>query len=98
MVMETKHTPGPWSIEPHGNKTHVLYSGRDSERHGYNLVYLSDPDRNWDANARLISAAPTLYEALRDLQSLVASMDATAEEIEVALEAARAAIAKAEGR
>jgi hypothetical protein len=60
----SEHTPGPWSIEPHG-KGFVLYSGRDNQRHGMNLVYLTEPDWNWEANARLIAAAPDLLCACK---------------------------------
>jgi hypothetical protein len=61
------HTPGPWSIEEHG-KGFALYSGRDDMRHGMNLVYLSEPDWNWKANAKLIAAAPDLLESLLEIE------------------------------
>lgn len=63
-VHDVVHTPGPWTIEPHG-KGFALYSGRDNEHHGLNLVYLTEPDWNWKANAKLIAAAPELLEALQ---------------------------------
>jgi len=66
----SEHTPGPWSIEPHG-KGFVLYSGRDNQRHGMNLVYLTEPDWNWEANARLIAAAPRMLEALERVTELL---------------------------
>jgi len=37
-----------YSIEPHGSGL-VLYHGRCSHRHGYNLVYLQEPAANFDA-------------------------------------------------
>ena len=51
-----------WTIEPHG-KGFALYSGRDDMRHGMNLVYLSEPDGNWEKTKALIEAAPELLAA-----------------------------------
>lgn len=51
---------------------------------------------NSEANARLIAAAPELLEALRQCEALMASHPAF--NISDARIAARAAIAKAEGR
>jgi hypothetical protein len=71
--MTTKHTPGPWTIEPHGATT-ALYADRDDGshgfrginlRHGLRLMNLDDGDSNFEANARLIAAAPELLEALK---------------------------------
>jgi hypothetical protein len=83
----SEHTAGNWSIEPHG-KGFALYSGRDNQRHGMNLVYLTEPDWNWEANSRLIAAAPELLEAL---ECLLAS------DREHYRRMARAAIKKARG-
>ena len=61
-------------------------------------------DDTMRANARLIAAAPDLLDALRALLKAVAGLDAPmvteheAERREPALRAARAALAKAEGR
>ena len=60
------HTP--WTIEPHGNG-YALYSGRGPMTHGMNLVYLSEPDSNWESTKRLIEAVPLMLEALRDCLS-----------------------------
>ncbi len=87
----SKHTPGPWINDGDG----IVWSE-------------SDPIYGWiadcrngaqDANARLIAAAPDLLEALRSMLSefSVMASPATAGEI-AACEAARAAIAKAEGQ
>lgn len=48
----------------------------------------------WEANARLIAAAPELYEAL---EAIMREDDATLSEVNARLEAGRAALAKARG-
>ena len=53
-----------WSIEPHGNG-YALYSGRGPMQHGMNLVYLSEPDSNWEATKRLIESVPVMVRALK---------------------------------
>lgn len=67
-MSERSYTPGPWTIEPHG-KGFALYSGRDAMHHGMNLVCLSEPDSNWEANARLIAAAPEMFELLETIEN-----------------------------
>jgi hypothetical protein len=47
-------TPGPWTVEMHGPSP-VLYSGRSNERHGLNLMRLSDGDWNFNNNAAHIA-------------------------------------------
>lgn len=81
-----------WTIEPHGNG-YALYSGRDDMRHGMNLVYLSDPDANWEKTKALIEAAPDLLSALREC---VAWFEDNGVDC-VALDEAREALKKAEG-
>jgi hypothetical protein len=58
--------PSHWTIEPHG-RGYVLYSGRDNMHHGMNLVYLSEPDANWESTKKLIEAVPKLLATLRDI-------------------------------
>lgn len=87
---ETRFTPGPWTTEPHGNTT-AFYSGAShglNGRHGLRLMNLDDGDRNFDANAQLIAAAPDLYAALARY----------VEHYGDPLKVARAALAKADGR
>jgi hypothetical protein len=62
-----------WTIQPHGNGF-ALYSGRDSNRHGMNLVYLSEPDSNWEATKRLIEAAPDMLSLLRAIEQRLDSI------------------------
>lgn len=103
--METKHTPGPWRTgTPYatgGNQCRRVPivggdNGPDEEVIAVVGGGLASP---CDANARLISAAPELLEALEDLASLAeAAMREVGEyDIEAELADARAAIAKATG-
>lgn len=52
----TKHTPGPWDLQEtlisHGSKRPLARIWNEHE--------------NWEANARLIAAAPELLAALED--------------------------------
>lgn len=61
-----KATPGPWTVEPHGNTT-ALYSGRDQMRHGLRLLNLDDGDWNFGNNRDFIALAnPATILALLD--------------------------------
>ena len=73
-MAETAHTPGPWFYRPHQyTDWGEVYAGqfricqaRDPLAMGHELLKLhrqagTDP---WEANARLIAAAPDLLEAL----------------------------------
>ena len=97
---DTKHTPGPWT------------AGRKSESSRYDIIggSIDDTDKKTvvgtffggfgytkqnDPNARLIAAAPELLEALKNL---LWQHDNNAGQLcGMALQDARAAIAKAEG-
>ena len=65
----TQPTPAPWTIEPHGNGF-ALYAGRTADRHGMNLVYLSEPDCNWEQTKALIEQAPRMLNLLKQLVDL----------------------------
>ena len=83
-----KHTPGPWHWEDSG-----LWSKWD-------FVYLSKGTPEFEANARLIAAAPELLAALRGIIETLGYLEANGgidAPHRLALIAARAAIAKAEG-
>ncbi len=77
---KTKHTPGPWML------THTRFR----------LEVKTGPDRCYafshgdEANARLIAAAPELYQALKDIVFFGTVQGQR-------LANAKAAIAKAEG-
>jgi len=97
-------TPGPWEIGALGNQKveintgpepRLSYSGWD----GMAKVYGSDDDPATGsvvmmANARLISAAPELLEAMEMVRGYIATMKGAGHEYTVAI---NAAIAKATG-
>ena len=104
--METKHTPGPWQIaQPKGAGT-ARFIWRNDEGPGFagetNTNYrMVARDVHSEADARLIACAPDLLAALR---LLLDGLQTYAPEFLHGLpkadyiRAARAAIAKAEGR
>lgn len=85
----SKHTAGPWTVEPHG-ATIALYSGRDRDHHGLRLMNLDDGDSNFEANARLIAAAPDLLAALQESYAVIAGLLADCPEGELAAIARKA--------
>jgi len=66
-VSAPKHTPGPWHIVSGGA---AIWAGQDHGRvclrPNHSKVW------NWDANARLIAAAPELLEALQETREEIA--------------------------
>ncbi len=96
----SKHTPGPWRVG-YGFMESGVFSAD-----GKTLVAGTHGSaRNWrrqeqiaeqDANARLIAAAPELLAALMGLRLYVDPMMG-GEEVDNAIRAANAAIAKAKG-
>lgn len=63
MNQQSKHTPGPWTIEPYDRSDKdIIISGR------YPICFVDFDDVEHDeqeANARLIKAAPELYAAIK---------------------------------
>ena len=92
--MELKHTPGPWvDGQLEDNDCCEVMDER-----GYYIATCHDGvrgERNADANARLIAAAPDLLEALQELANCGA--EAWGED-RPCVHIARAAIAKATGQ
>ena len=101
--MNTQHTPGPWYIgKDFSDQGRHIYAEQmvcdDDGEEWHPLIASTDDDErlvDWQANARLISAAPDLLEALKDM--LDNHEDACTGYGEGAAEKARAAIAKATG-
>lgn len=84
------HTPGPWSLRPSGvPRTWVVSAGN------YVIAFVG----GYEADARLIAAAPEMYEALTSLREyfevLVAEHPPEAIQPVARL---RIGLAKAEGR
>jgi len=95
-TMTHTHTPGPWKID--GN---YILSGCGNYHLSLMTMIDEDMDDEWKANARLISAAPDLLEALEGLlhgSRKVTSQEDWNAEREEASATARAAIAKATGK
>jgi hypothetical protein len=110
--MENKHTPGPWTIEQwqrgsKGLKLAILAPPDASGDNDYQVAVVSRvynplfnetsfPD---DANARLIAAAPDMYEALKECEVFISGLklDNTVD-LPSCLERINAAIARAEGK
>lgn len=74
--MKTKHTPGPWNVEPEWNPGEGFTITAPTARHRIdgergcicNFAWSPFVDAK-EANARLIAAAPELLEALQRLVS-----------------------------
>jgi hypothetical protein len=81
----SQHTPGPWTIDDDGR----TIKGRDGENVGGCVVL-----RMIEANARLITAAPDMYKAIKEYMEW-GPMTGSDRDLHTA--AFRAAIAKAEG-
>jgi hypothetical protein len=96
---EPKHTPGPWSVSPpigEGDFA-VLSKGVNAGGNFYVATLPNGSHAEAEANARLIAAAP---ELLRELKGFVSRWSfpkpPTGDDLRIYLDAARAAIAKAE--
>ena len=65
----SKHTPGPWMIDP-DDRDQVLDSTGQSAIHSTFCGMKFAPEER-EANARLITAAPELLEALQEAGSII---------------------------
>lgn len=103
--MEIKHTPGPWQFDEIATTCgrafrigagEMLKAGK-----GCCIIYddyHGNPENERKANARLIAAAPELYEALKAVYAWQESDGDDEDEAEAARGKVITAIAKAEGR
>ena len=103
--MSAKHTPGPWCVKPYnwqrGNVS-VFAPKYGRAPYGACVAYTpcSDGVGGADgalANAHLIAAAPTMYEALKQIEPILARMYGPQAAELPPMQIVRAAIAKAEG-
>lgn len=94
--MSDAHTPGPWSVDWESSDLFSQFSARawinaEGLQH---IGYVDGPNSEERvANARLIAAAPDLFEALN---LLVAGIENSVSDTYIPLVKARVAIAKAE--
>jgi hypothetical protein len=63
----TKHTPGPWSIARRGSGGCRVESRDGLHVAGVSDGFFDDEAKEFEANARLIAAAPVMLDALREL-------------------------------
>lgn len=94
------HTPGPWSAKRQNG--HLRASSRlhifDSQFRVVTVMSGSMKNAcSYEANARLIAAAPELLEALKSCAAVCAGQVFNKKGLIESLELARAAIAKATG-
>jgi predicted mannosyl-3-phosphoglycerate phosphatase (HAD superfamily) len=104
VVMETKHTPGPWWVDDMAcsaravaNRAATYPSGLSTDE---KTAHMAAIDAESAANAALIAAAPELLSALRmarDYLEGIAERN-NDEETDATLRYVDAALAKAEGR
>jgi hypothetical protein len=91
----TQHTPGPWVYDSFGHTSFAFNDNR--EDYSARIEWAPDmSDEEVDANARLISIAPDLLEALEEMLCDAETMNPPYRN-EAICERARAAIAKAKG-
>lgn len=91
-MSESKHTPGPWAV---GKRDSALILYHDPELGTSDQVaHACRIMREWEANARLVAAAPDLLAALESLLAHV-TLDVGLPEHEATIIKARRAIARA---
>lgn len=106
--MSSKHTPGPWVVTPH---PHVDVFGvgeiMDDKEMQYGLSH-TVCYQNAEANARLIAAAPEMFEALDTIGGLSRALrqggpdpmdlQGLSDALEEAADLANSLVAQIEGR
>lgn len=90
MTTQTQHTPGPWSIGPeYGNlKNEILAGGRAiaavwTKKSDYTSGSQKEtkPYAEGQANARLIAAAPKMFEMIKNFPMYAADTSALREAV-----------------
>lgn len=110
---ESKHTPGPWQVKNYYTERHIVIANVDGETFtdgtsscSYDFVCDTYGDGDDDsrsmavaiANARLIAAAPELYDALADTLRILEAVKLSAglgPKQVARMDVAKAALAKA---
>lgn len=93
-MSETAYTNGPWVVS---GRTATCIRTEDQEQR---IAYIETADNDFEtciANARLIAASPELLEALKVCINVMELVDGE-NDCSRGIDAAEAAIAKAEGR
>ena len=96
--MGNKFTQGPWRVEDDGRERLEITCDARKDRVAVAFVEVGfdEPfESEQEANARLLSAAPELFEALKILLKHVTSQHLSLEEQADGITKARAAISKA---
>lgn len=104
----SNHTPGPWRRNVAGHNEDSWRIVSESKATGY-IAFIPPEHEDAEANSRLIAAAPELLVTLQNCVNVLAlalplfddeSTDNkdSRDEVESVIDAARDAIAKAEGR
>ena len=96
--METKHTPGPWHYDGY---IVTADAGNPNQAVARVQQFLPEYREESAANAALICAAPDMIDALRKMLATASCREATYNnniQLAEAVDVARAAIVKAEGR
>jgi hypothetical protein len=89
-------TPGPWKVdEPYRNEVYI--DGANGRTVAF-VTHNDDERKEQAADACLIAAAPDLLAACKALLEGIDEYWATLPEGKAAIDAARAAVARAEGR
>jgi hypothetical protein len=103
---EAGHTPGPWRATPNGYGRWFVHGGPDLISDGTGTSYQAlvcggnNHDTLTEANARLIAAAPELYEVLADIMEnpiFQTAIGGNPNMVEDLMARASAALAKARG-
>jgi len=99
----SKHTPGPWKFVPH-MKDHRIFAVKKTKYHRTKTIcdLYDNPQRpqEFEANARLIAAAPELLYACKEALAgylVIQSTFDRPEDVQPMIDTLRQVITKAEG-